>query len=259
MMSHRRTFYRFEAAWDSSMHNSLLLNRVTPYGEKIYITLSAYLEVTGTCRYLWDRLFGTLLLRHLPPNTLTHVCKQRCWWCAMCLNQMENCTQPTVITKDFCMVFYSRDAKLPASRSIRNLFSTGCLRPSERYVKVLLRETYSFYEWIQTENPIWSFSVTVWLESMKSPFAMWQIMGVQVRMKSRKMSRDFRGIHSYQFFFFPQACSAVADVCWTPRWRTSEGRRTWPGGDLAATAWSWTISGSWRSSVYCKRSVWHDK
>ncbi|XP_030015233.1 kinesin-like protein KIF1A isoform X2 [Sphaeramia orbicularis] len=83
-----RTFYRFEAAWDSSMHNSLLLNRVTPYGEKIYITLSAYLE-------------------------------------------MENCTQPTVITKDFCMVFYSRDTKLPASRSIRNLFSTGCFRPSE--------------------------------------------------------------------------------------------------------------------------------
>uniref|UniRef100_A0A8C1MZN2 plus-end-directed kinesin ATPase n=1 Tax=Cyprinus carpio TaxID=7962 RepID=A0A8C1MZN2_CYPCA len=79
---YKQTFYRFEAAWDSSMHNSLLLNRVTPYGEKIYITLSAYLE-------------------------------------------MENCTQPTVITKDFCMVFYSRDAKLPASRSIRNLFSTG--------------------------------------------------------------------------------------------------------------------------------------
>lgn len=30
------------------MHNSLLLNRVTPYGEKIYITLSAYLEVLET-------------------------------------------------------------------------------------------------------------------------------------------------------------------------------------------------------------------
>lgn len=44
-LSRCRTFYRFEAAWDSSMHNSLLLNRVTPYGEKIYITLSAYLEV----------------------------------------------------------------------------------------------------------------------------------------------------------------------------------------------------------------------
>lgn len=77
MMSHRRTFYRFEAAWDSSMHNSLLLNRVTPYGEKIYITLSAYLEVTGTCRYLWDRLFGTLLRRHLPPSTHTHTFANR--------------------------------------------------------------------------------------------------------------------------------------------------------------------------------------
>lgn len=32
--------------WDSSLHNSLLLNRVTPYGEKIYMTLSAYLEVS---------------------------------------------------------------------------------------------------------------------------------------------------------------------------------------------------------------------
>uniref|UniRef100_A0A673ZKF7 plus-end-directed kinesin ATPase n=1 Tax=Salmo trutta TaxID=8032 RepID=A0A673ZKF7_SALTR len=83
-----RTFYRFEAAWDSAMHNSLLLNRVTPYGEKIYMTLSAYLE-------------------------------------------MENCTQPTVITKDFCMVFYSRDVKLPSSRSIRNLFGTGSLRTTE--------------------------------------------------------------------------------------------------------------------------------
>ncbi|XP_048845366.1 kinesin-like protein KIF1A isoform X3 [Brienomyrus brachyistius] len=83
-----RTFYRFEAAWDSSMHNSLLLNRVTPYGEKIYMTLSAYLE-------------------------------------------MENCTQPTVVTKDFCMVYYSRDAKLPSSRSIRNLFGSGGLKASE--------------------------------------------------------------------------------------------------------------------------------
>ncbi|XP_034529316.1 kinesin-like protein KIF1A [Notolabrus celidotus] len=83
-----RTFYRFEAAWDSSMHNSLLLNRVTPYGEKIFMTLSAYLE-------------------------------------------MENCTQPAVITKDICMVFYSRDTKLSASRSIRNLFGTGSLRAAD--------------------------------------------------------------------------------------------------------------------------------
>ncbi|KAF7205077.1 transcript variant X12 [Nothobranchius furzeri] len=83
-----RTFYRFEAAWDSSMHNSLLLNRVTPNGEKIYMTLSAYLE-------------------------------------------MENCVQPAVITKDVCMVFYSRDTKLSASRSIRNLFGTGSLRAAD--------------------------------------------------------------------------------------------------------------------------------
>lgn len=44
-----RTFYQFEAAWDSSMHNSLLLNRVTPYREKIYMTLSAYIEARNLC------------------------------------------------------------------------------------------------------------------------------------------------------------------------------------------------------------------
>ncbi|XP_022101823.1 kinesin-like protein KIF1A isoform X4 [Acanthaster planci] len=40
-----RTCFRFEAAWDSSLHNSVLLNRVTPYGERVYLTLSAYLEL----------------------------------------------------------------------------------------------------------------------------------------------------------------------------------------------------------------------
>ncbi|KAJ8259687.1 hypothetical protein GJAV_G00172280 [Gymnothorax javanicus] len=75
-----RTFYRFEAVWDSSLHNSLLLNRVTPYGEKIYMTLSAYLE-------------------------------------------LDHCIQPAIITKDVCMVFYSRDAKISPPRSLRTLFS----------------------------------------------------------------------------------------------------------------------------------------
>lgn len=42
-----RSFFRFEAAWDSSLHNSILLNRVSQNGETIYITLSAYLEVRG--------------------------------------------------------------------------------------------------------------------------------------------------------------------------------------------------------------------
>lgn len=41
------SFFRFEAAWDSSLHNSSLLNRVSQTGETIYITLSAYLEVNS--------------------------------------------------------------------------------------------------------------------------------------------------------------------------------------------------------------------
>lgn len=40
-----RSMFRFEAAWDSSLHNSALLNRVTSYGEQIFMTISAYLEV----------------------------------------------------------------------------------------------------------------------------------------------------------------------------------------------------------------------
>lgn len=49
LLTPSRTFYQFEAAWDSSMHNSLLLNRVTPYREKIYMTLSAYIEARPLC------------------------------------------------------------------------------------------------------------------------------------------------------------------------------------------------------------------
>ncbi|KAH9425004.1 hypothetical protein DERP_009229 [Dermatophagoides pteronyssinus] len=40
-----RERFRFEAAWDSSLHNSLLLNRVTPSGERVYLTMSAYLDL----------------------------------------------------------------------------------------------------------------------------------------------------------------------------------------------------------------------
>ncbi|CAB3405236.1 unnamed protein product [Caenorhabditis bovis] len=42
-----RTFFQFEAAWDSSLHNSPLLNRVSNYGDQIYMTLSAYMELDG--------------------------------------------------------------------------------------------------------------------------------------------------------------------------------------------------------------------
>ena len=40
-----RVFFHFDAAWDSSLHNSALLNRITPSTERVYLTLSAYLEV----------------------------------------------------------------------------------------------------------------------------------------------------------------------------------------------------------------------
>lgn len=40
-----RIMFRFEAAWDSSLHNSPLLNMVTSPGEQIFMTISAYLEV----------------------------------------------------------------------------------------------------------------------------------------------------------------------------------------------------------------------
>ncbi|CAO1363639.1 unnamed protein product [Diamesa serratosioi] len=45
-----RVFYQFEAAWDSSLHNSNLLNRVTQNGETIFITLSTYLELENCLR-----------------------------------------------------------------------------------------------------------------------------------------------------------------------------------------------------------------
>ncbi|CAD6199177.1 unnamed protein product [Caenorhabditis auriculariae] len=74
-----RTFFQFEAAWDSSLHNSPLLNRVSNYGDQIYMTLSAYMEV-------------------------------------------EECTQPAVITKDLCVLIYARDSKISAaSRFCRSL------------------------------------------------------------------------------------------------------------------------------------------
>ncbi|XP_072393950.1 kinesin-like protein unc-104 isoform X2 [Diabrotica undecimpunctata] len=45
-----RVMFRFEAAWDSSLHNSPLLNRVTSQGEQIFMTISAYLELENCGR-----------------------------------------------------------------------------------------------------------------------------------------------------------------------------------------------------------------
>ncbi|XP_074661847.1 kinesin-like protein unc-104 [Tubulanus polymorphus] len=88
-----RIFFRFEAAWDSSLHNSPLLNMCTPYGEKVYMTLSAYLDV-------------------------------------------DNCAQPACITKDLCMIIYSRDTKISAPRSLRSLFGSGSKRENNRVTGV---------------------------------------------------------------------------------------------------------------------------
>lgn len=45
-----KSVFRFEAAWDSSLHNSILLNRVTPPGELVFVTMSAYLELENCCQ-----------------------------------------------------------------------------------------------------------------------------------------------------------------------------------------------------------------
>lgn len=43
-----RTFYQFQVAWDSSLHNSLLLNRCTSSGNSVYLTISSYLEIDNS-------------------------------------------------------------------------------------------------------------------------------------------------------------------------------------------------------------------
>lgn len=43
-----RIFYHFEVAWDSSLHNSLLLNRCTSNGQSIYLTIISSLDMDHT-------------------------------------------------------------------------------------------------------------------------------------------------------------------------------------------------------------------
>ena len=82
-----RVMFRFEAAWDSSLHNSLLLNRVTPAGETIYMTISAYLEVRS-------KLFVNDIQLHFR------------------FFQLDNCASPAIVTKDLAMLVYGRDGRL---------------------------------------------------------------------------------------------------------------------------------------------------
>ena len=51
-MQDERTFYRFEASWDSSLHNSALLNCCTPHGSCVYVTISSSVDIENTCQPL---------------------------------------------------------------------------------------------------------------------------------------------------------------------------------------------------------------
>ncbi|XP_067134761.1 kinesin-like protein unc-104 isoform X2 [Centruroides vittatus] len=117
MIGDDRVMYRFEAAWDSSLHNSPLLNRATSYKEQIFMTISAYLE-------------------------------------------LENCAQPAIVTKDLCLIIYSRDARIgprcvyPPNRSKHNNINrlnclnidiinhVGRLSPSARSLRHLFSGAY---------------------------------------------------------------------------------------------------------------------
>lgn len=43
-----RVVYRLEANWDTSLHNTTLLNRITPFDERVYITVSVYIDLQGS-------------------------------------------------------------------------------------------------------------------------------------------------------------------------------------------------------------------
>lgn len=42
-----RILYRLEANWDTSLHNTTLLNRITPSSDRVYITVSIYIDIEG--------------------------------------------------------------------------------------------------------------------------------------------------------------------------------------------------------------------
>lgn len=71
---------------------------MTQTGETIYITLSAYLEVTPLCQSR-----GIISLKKS-------------------FFQLENCARPAIVTKDLSMVIYGRDART-GPRSLKHLFS----------------------------------------------------------------------------------------------------------------------------------------
>ena len=89
-----RVVYRLEASWDTSLHNTTLLNRITSPNERVYLTVSLYID-------------------------------------------LEGCSQPAVITKDFAVMIVERDSKtskLLNSSAVNGLksFFSGVPQRSER-------------------------------------------------------------------------------------------------------------------------------
>lgn len=89
-----RVVYRLEANWDTSLHNTTLLNRITPLNDRVYMTVSVYVDLQG-------------------------------------------CSQPAVITKDFAVMIVERDSKtskLLNSSAVNGLksFFSGVPQRSDR-------------------------------------------------------------------------------------------------------------------------------
>lgn len=126
-----RTAFRFEASWDSSLHNSLLLNRLTPQGEHVFFTISAYIEVSAT----WSREFPSGIHSWwIVDNGWSIVTQRTCpsgsgspllpLHVVSSLLQLENGSQPASISKDLCVTVHPRDSRPSVPRTFLS-FLTG--------------------------------------------------------------------------------------------------------------------------------------
>jgi len=125
-LSDNRIIYRFEAAWDTSLHNSCLMNRVTSGGERIFLTLSAYLEVSlNLICFIFELNLIILLF----------------------LQKLENCIQPAIITKDLCLKIYGRDARtfprlIPNTQTLKHLISGAYKNADRNHISAVYELTF---------------------------------------------------------------------------------------------------------------------
>lgn len=154
------------------MHNSQFLNSISAYGERVYLTVTAYLQI-------------------------------------------ENCSQPAILSKDLCVVIHGRDSRATsAGRSIRNIFSGSTFKYSDinrvtGVYELILRETG------EQGSPGLSLCATVTVFP-SPPF-------------------------DYIFFLYDpsvfdvQGRKGVRERFWTPHRRMFGERKIYAGGDLEAT------------------------